>query len=523
MAVEGLYIVAGVLIIGAAISKIAGQYKFPYPIVLIILGIVLRQLIQEELLDIVGFGIIASLTLASVLFYAGLTMNVKELRLSIRSVLLLATAGVMLTSIIAGVTISMFSTIGLVAFLIGAILSPTDPAALFSVLESGGVKIKRKLVSILEGEAVFNDATAVIVVITVFLPFVVPELARPWYIVIVQFVMSIIVGAMIGAGVAYAIGKLLLKTGEETNIAILTATTPILAYGIGELFAVIEIHPGALAAVSAGIFMANFRQMGFGILPQKSMRGAMKQVSFTFEIIVFTMLGFSLNLESMIANPSIMLLGITIAILVIFVARPISVFLVTMYDKSMSVKDRFFVSWAGVKGVASAALAAIVLSSITDPIISELINSIVFIVLMASLTIQGLTTPYFATKLGLVEKRDIAKEITIQRDAARQVLLHLVDQYTEGKIDHDLYLQLKAELEEEIFTLEDELKRVISERRARLRELEIRKGLLEQKIKFYRSQFERGLLESASLEEHVRELETEIDELETLMVRFRQE
>ena len=523
MAVEGLYIVAAVLIAGAAISKVASQYKFPYPIVLILLGILLRQVISEELLDVVGFDFIASLTLASVLFYAGLTMNVKELRLSLKSVILLATAGVILTSIIAGVTISLFSTIGLVAFLIGAILSPTDPAALFSVLESGGVKIRRKLISILEGEAVFNDATAVVIVITVFLPFVVPELARPWYMVIMQFVLSLVIGSLIGAGIAFLIGKLLLKTGEETNIAILTATTPILAYGVGELFSVIEIHPGALAAVSAGIFMANFRQIGLGILPQKSMRGAMKQVSFTFEIIVFIMLGFSLDMQVIVGNPSLILLSLMIAALIILVARPASVFLVTMYDKSMTMKDRFFVSWAGVKGVASAALAAIVVGNITDHFISEMINTIVFIVLLTSLTLQGLTTSFFATRLGLIEKRDLAKEIVIQRDGVRQALLHLVDKYTEGKIDQDLYLQLKAELEEEIFNLEDQLKKVISEKRAKMRELEMRKELLKKRVGYYRQQLESGSIESSTFEEHIRELELEIDELDTLMRRLQEE
>jgi len=199
LAVE-LYIVAAILIGGAAIAKIAEQYKFPYPIFLIIAGLALGTVIEgDDLLAGLGIDFIAQLTLTTVLFYAGLTMNLKELRLSVKSIALLATIGVLLTSLIAGVTIALFSaTIGLgAALLIGAILSPTDPAALFSVLESGGVRVKRKLVSILEGEAVFNDATAIILVSTVFLALVVPELQNEWYIIAFQFSLSMGLGLFV--------------------------------------------------------------------------------------------------------------------------------------------------------------------------------------------------------------------------------------------------------------------------------------------------------------------------------------
>ena len=201
LAVE-LPLVAAILIGGAALAKIAEQYKFPYPILLILAGILLGMFIPgEELVAGIGIDFIAQLTLACVLFYAGLTMNLKELRLSIKSIMLLATLGVTLTAIIAGITIWTIG-IGLTAaLLIGAILSPTDPAALFSVLESGGVRVKKKVFSILEGEAVFNDATAVILVITVFLPLVVSSSALNWGVVLFQFSASMGLGVAIGFGV----------------------------------------------------------------------------------------------------------------------------------------------------------------------------------------------------------------------------------------------------------------------------------------------------------------------------------
>ncbi len=553
-----LVLIAGILIMGVALAKFAERYRVPHPIPLVLAGLLMGRVLvilspDEQLVQIAGFDFIAQLTLATVLFYAGLTLNLRNLRLSIVNVMLLATLGVLATSLIGGFAIQASTSalgfnegvgIGISAFLIGAILSPTDPAALFSVLESGGVRVKRKLFSILEGEAVLNDATSVILVILVFEPIVLASLKnQPGSVflgpIIAEFFVSMGLGVVLGYIVARIIGWAILKGGDDTNIAILTATTPFFAYGFGEIFAYIPafpIHPGALAAVFAGIFMANARRIGLQPLPQQSMRGIMKNVSFFFEIVIFILLGYSLSvpliegdnstetIAFIIANPAILVLGLVTAVLVIFVARPVSVFLVTAGDRRMDLKDRFFLSWAGVKGVASAALAAIAVTVIIQEshapayvaaikYVVPTIYAIVFIVLIVSLFLQGLTTTYFANFLGLTEKQDVTKEITIHRDATRQALLHLVDQYTEGKIDSNIYSRLKAELEEEIFNLEDELRRVVSERRSRIKELRIREEIFRKKLEFYEIQHESGKISDAIFQDLKNELTAQIEEV----------
>ncbi len=549
-----LVLVAGILIIGVALAKIAERYRVPHPIPLIIAGLIMGRVLvflnpTESFVQIAGFDFIAQLTLATVLFYAGLTLNLRNLRLSIVNVMLLATIGVLATSIIGGIAIQASTTalgieIGIAAFLIGAILSPTDPAALFAVLESGGVRVKRKLFSILEGEAVLNDATSVILVILVFEPIVIASLANlpggvNWGLIIVEFGASMGLGVVLGYFVARIIGWAIPKAGDDTNIAILTATSPFFAYGIGELFTYtpgFPVHPGALAAVFAGIFMANARRLGLEPLPQQSMRGVMKNVSFFFEIVIFILLGYSLSvpliegdistetIAFILANPGILVLGLITAILVIFVARPISVFLVTAGDRTIGMRDRFFLSWAGVKGVASAALAAIAVTviiqfSAAEEYVSAIkyvvptIYAIVFTVLIVSLFVQGLSTTFFANLLGLTERQDLAREITVHRDATRQALLHIVDQYTEGKIEPAMYSRLKAELEEEIFNLEDELRRVVSERRARIKELKVREEIYKKKLEFYEQQFESEKIPEGIFQDLKSELTAEIEEI----------
>lgn len=537
MAAE-LYLIAIILIGGAALAKVAEEYKFPYPIPLILAGIVLGFAIghEDSLLPAeYGLDYIAQLTLAAVLFYAGLTMNLKETNRAKTSIILLATLGVILTSIIAGITVIwVIPSIGL-ALLIGAILSPTDPAALFSVLESGGVQVKRKLFTLLEGEAVFNDATAVILVTTVFEPLIVPALLQPWYFIFLEFVLSMGFGVVIGFAVAYGIGRLILITGEDVNVSILTATTPILAYGVGEAIATIlaGVHPGALACVFAGIFMANSKMIGITFMPQKSMRGVMKNVSFVFEIAVFILFGLTLDIVALAADINLILVGLIVGSLVIFFARPVSVFLVTLGDKTIDVKERLLLSWAGIKGVASAALAAIAISVILNPNyvgsvneffepygltasnIAFTINSIVFIVVLMSLFIQGLTTPILTRALNLVEAKDRAQDIATERNATRNALLHLVDQYTEGGVDTKTYSLLKRELEEEIFNLEDELRSLVAEKRARQREYEIRCEVIQKKLAFISAEYEAGNLSEQSYQDLRNEYEDEIEELET--------
>ncbi|MHA2396375.1 MAG: cation:proton antiporter [Candidatus Thorarchaeota archaeon] len=526
-----LYLAVVFIIVGAILAKLAEEYRFPYPIPLIMLGLLLQALLPQDALGEIPLDFLAQLTLASVLFYAGLTMNIRETRSSIRSVLLLATLGVFLTSIIAGATIALFSPIAVtlaVALLIGAILSPTDPAALFSVLESGGVRVKRKLFSILEGEAVFNDATAVILVITGFLPLA-SGLGgeQNWLVVLGQFGGSMGLGFALGLSVAYLMARLILVFGGGTNTTILTAATPILAYGIGEIFALpqlgLGLHPGVLAAVFAGIFMANSRRIGLETLPQKSMRSVMKNFSFVFEIVIFTFIGFTLNIGWFFLADNVVFIGVgvLVAILVIFIARPASVFLVTLTDNKMTMKDRFFVSWAGVKGVASAALGAIAVAGIEDADISNSINSIVFIVVLISLVLQGISTPIIARMLNLIEEQDVAQEIASQRDATRHALLHLVDQYTEGKVDSSIYTQLKSELEEEIFTLEDELRRVVSERRTRLKMLEMREEIYREKLGYYQREYEQGKIPDPIYEDRKLDLQAEIDEIATVRRQLR--
>ncbi len=96
-----------------------------------------------------------------------------------------------------------------------------------------------------------------------------------------------------------------------------------------------------------------------------------------------------------------------------------------------------------------------------------------------------------------------------------------MDQYTEGKVDSSIYTILKAELEEEIYTIEDELRRVISDRRSKLKMLEMREEIYREKLTYYQAEYEQGKIPDLIYEDQKLELQAEIDEISTLRRQLR--
>jgi len=145
--------------------------------------------------------------------------------------------------------------------------------------------------------------------------------------------------------------------------------------------------------------------------------------------------------------------------------------------------------------------------------LGQTISSLVFIVLMVSLLLQGLTTPFLAERLNLIEEEDIFEEISTKRDATRHALLSLVDEYTERRVEASLYKRLKAELEEEIFTLEDNLRKMASEKRARMLEVTAREQILQQKLLYYEQEYEKGRLRESVYADQKTALEDDLNSL----------
>lgn len=228
MSESDLFLTFSIIIIaGVLAGRFAERNKFPRTIPLIITGMIIVAMnvfTKEPILNVEGIHeivlFIAELALIAILFKEGMHLNIGKVRQYIGTILVIATVGVVIKTFIIGfisififlIIVSIFAPSSPVmltlplALLIGAIFTPTDPAATFSILRGGETRIKKKFETILGGESAFNDVFAILLVAVIFIPLVEGELLGKsvdlaLHQIILTIIWQFIGGAIIGLGV----------------------------------------------------------------------------------------------------------------------------------------------------------------------------------------------------------------------------------------------------------------------------------------------------------------------------------
>jgi potassium/hydrogen antiporter len=330
---------------------------------------------------------VGTLALAVILFDGGMRTSVATFRVALAPALSLATVGVLLT---AGVTaLAAYWLLGLpplAALLLGSIISSTDAAAVFNVLRSSGVHIRKRLAAILEVESGSNDPMAIF--LTVACLELITGRQEPGLGLLWLFIVQMGVGSVVGFGV----GKLAVRLINRANLEsaglypVMTAAAGLLSYGLAATLG----GSGFLAVYLAGIVIGNsdlvFRR---GTLLYHDAAAWLAQ------IVMFVMLG-------LLAFPSrlldVALSGILIAIILIFVARPLAVVL-SLAPFRLSWRDDVFIGWVGLKGAVPIVLA-------TYPLMlgvpgSDVLFDLIFFVVLVSAITQGWSLPLLAKRLRL--------------------------------------------------------------------------------------------------------------------------
>lgn len=321
---------------------------------------------------------ISNLMLAIILLDGGLRTNVKMFRSVASESLLLATAGVIVTSGITGLAAYLFFDLSLIeSLLIGAIVGSTDAAAVFSLLGDGGVHLKEKVSSTLQIESATNDPMAILLT-TVLLAFVTGDVTSPVDIVlffISQFGLGIILGVIFGLFGRFVIASIHLSSGLYT----------LLALGLGLVgFAITASLNGSgfLAIFIYGMFIGNQN-----IRPLSYMLPVGEGLTWLAQITLFLMLGLLVTPHQMLPY---LVPGVAVAFVLAFVARPVAVFLcIKPFFKKYSIKDLSFISWVGLRGSVPIVLSIYpVMAGAKD---AQLFFNVAFIVVLFSLSLQGAT------------------------------------------------------------------------------------------------------------------------------------
>lgn len=369
-----------ILVAGIVAAKFSERVGLPPIIPLFVIG----YFVGPEGLGIfvplkLGLSLSALVTIAIpvILFEEGARTNAKLLNQFKFTVFTLATVAVLVSTAGVGVVAFLFFNMPpSTALLMGAILAATSPAAAVALTHQ--LKIKSKISTIIEAEASFNDATS-IVLFTILTGAIVGATASIFG-AFSSFVILFFGGLLVGSLLALLLIFLIKRFNMQEHVIQLSLVAFFAAFSTAEIIG----SSGATAVVAAGLVFGEGQRRYFGRPTQERLRNLWSDLSLLARSIIFLVLGAGFSLMTL---TSVWLQAIIVAFLLFAVIRPLSVFSATLFEKRLSRKEKFFISWVGSRGAVPAALAAsavgLGISGATQ------IFDIVIVVVLVSLIIVG--------------------------------------------------------------------------------------------------------------------------------------
>ncbi|MDR2545763.1 MAG: potassium/proton antiporter [Methanobrevibacter sp.] len=377
------------LLTGVLLSKLSSHIGVPTLIVFLLLGLFFNgnNLISHSINVYTYIQYISTFALIIIMFFGGLDTNTKKMRPIIGKGTALATIGVLITAISTGLLINYFMGVNiLISLLIGSIISSTDAAAVFSIFKSGKIRLKNNLAEILELESGANDPMAYVLTISLIDLIIHPTNTIEG--IIILFMKSLVLGGIFGI----ISGKLSTKLIENVNLSV-KGLYPVLLISVATLtFSISELAGanGFLAIYISGIMIGNAK------ISDESNLTFFEGFAWLMQVIMFLVLGLFVDYKTIFQD---IWFSLTLAMILILISRPISVF-TTLMPFKMSFREKTFLSWTGIKGAVPIVFA-------TYPLVAGIpqaptIFHIVFFITIISVVLQGGTIKFVARKLDLL-------------------------------------------------------------------------------------------------------------------------
>ncbi|MGH2788415.1 MAG: Na+/H+ antiporter [Actinomycetota bacterium] len=465
-------LVLALVVVVAALSVVARAIDVPYPILLVLGGLVIGFVPGLPELELPP-DLVLVLFLPPLLYYTAFFSSPREFRADLRAISLLA-IGLVLTTMF-GVAVTAHTLIdGLpwaAAFALGAIVSPTDPLAATAIARRLGVS--RRIVMLLEGESLVNDATA-LVAYRIAVGAVVGGGFVAWEAGL-RFVASTAGGVAIGLVVGWLVAEVRRRLDDPPIEIVVTLVTGYAAYLPAEGAGV----SGVLAAVTAGLYVgwrapelasAATRLLGFSFW---------EVLAYLLNASLFMLVGLQLHpiLTGVTERSFATLLGLALVVVAVVIGVRVAwqftvPYIVRALDRRPAqlarragARDRVVVGWSGMRGAVSlaAALALPLEATSGEPFPERnLIIFLTFAVIFATLVVQGLTLPTLIRRLRVPgDEADEQEELRARLGATDAALARLED------------------LGHEEWTREDTIDRLRGLYEFRRRRLSARAGLVE--------------------------------------------
>lgn len=386
------------------ISIIASKAGFRYGVPVLLLFLMIGMLSGSD-----GLGIqfenyhlaqvIGTLALCIILFSGGLDTRIADIKPVLGPGIMLATAGVFLTALITGLFIwwiSGMTQVGagigfLTSLLLASTMASTDSASVFAILRTRKINLKNNLKPMLELESGSNDPMAFLLTIT-FIEIILQGSVPNVWMVIGKIAWQIAVGALAG----YLLGKLTvyvvnkIDIGYDSLYPILVFTASIFIYSVTYFLK----GNGFLAIYIGGLIIGNSR-----FVHKRSAISFFDGLAWLSQILLFLTLGLLVNPRELVP---VILPGLLVAFSLIFVSRPLSVFLSLLPFRKVDFRSKIFISWVGLRGAVPIIFAIYTLNAGVPH--ARFIFNIVFFVTLVSLVLQGTALAQVARWLGLVKK-----------------------------------------------------------------------------------------------------------------------
>jgi potassium/hydrogen antiporter len=395
-----ILVTGGLLIAGLLATVVAGRLRVPG--LLLFLG--LGMAIGSDGFDWIDFSdyelarTIGVIALALILFEGGLSVGFGEVRPVLGASIGLAIPGTLLTAGVTGLAASWLLDLSLLeGMLLGSMVAVTDTAAIFSLLRHS--RLRPKVTRVLEGEAGLNDPVAVLLVIG-FIDWIQLPDYGVWDMTLL-FARELVIGVGIGVAVGWLAVQGLRRAwlGNEAGYVIGTIGAAAVAFG-----AAASLHgSGFLAVYLAGLLL--------GSVPIPAKRAVVvfhEGLAIVAQVTMFVVLGLLVFPTEL---GDVWLEGTLLALVLVFVARPIATFASTAFS-GFSFREQSVIAWAGLRGAVPVVLATFpVIEGIHDSV--AYFNDVFFAVLLSTL-LQGATFEPFAKALG-VTTTETSPEPVVER------------------------------------------------------------------------------------------------------------
>lgn len=378
---------AALLLISIFSSKLANRYGIPALLIFLGVGMIfgsdgLNWVYFDDYQLAQYLGIIA---LIYILFSGGLDTRWKKVRPVVLPGISLSTVGVLISALVVGFFAYWLLNFSILeGILLGAIVSSTDAAAVFSVLRSKSMGFKYRLKELMEFESGTNDPMAIFLTIGIIQLLTIPDFSglSLLFLFLQQMAVGLIAGYLFGRTITWVINKVNLE--YDGLYPVLTLSFVPLIYAATDLLG----GSGFLSIYIAGLVLGNSN-----FIHQRSLVNFFDGIGWLMQITMFITLGLLVFPRQILA---ISIEGLLIALVLILLARPISVF-VSLLFTHLKPRAKLMVSWTGLRGAVPIIMA-------TFPLVAgiqnaEMIFSIVFFVVITSVLIQGPTIPWIARHL----------------------------------------------------------------------------------------------------------------------------